>query len=176
MQTFSCPIPDNINPLGSNGFMFSIVKYPEISFFCQEVTIPGLNLPAIPMSTRLSDFYLSGSKLEFEELSIQFLIDENMNNFVSIYNWLVGLGAPESKSQYVEFINNSHGFDYTRNSKESSDGILQILNSANKPIRRIHFHNIIPISLQSLTVQSTTTDTTYLLGQATFRYDIYKLE
>jgi len=176
MKNLTCPIPENINPLSSNGFLFNITKYPDISFFCQEINIPGLSLPIIQNQTRLSDFFLPGSSLEFEDLIISFLIDENMNNFVSIYNWLVGLGFPEDHQQYTNFINSNDDFDYNRISKESSDGFLQILNSSNKTVREIYFKNILPTSLQSLTVQSTTTETPYLIGQATFKYDYYKLE
>jgi len=42
----SCPIPSNINPLSPNGFLFNILKLPNLSFFCQSVNLPGITLGA----------------------------------------------------------------------------------------------------------------------------------
>jgi len=46
ITTLTCPIPSNINPLSPNGFQFSIAKLPDLTYFAQQVTIPGISLPA----------------------------------------------------------------------------------------------------------------------------------
>jgi len=175
MQSLTCPIPSNINPLQSNGFMFAINKLPNVSYFCQEANLPGLNLPAADMSTPFVDVPVPGEKLTFDEMTITFLIDENMANYIAIHNWMIGLGFPKSHAQYQQFIrNNASGLNTNELITGYSDGVLQIMNSSNNPIRTVQFSDLFPTQLQSIQLQSTTQDTVYLAGTATFRYTLYE--
>jgi hypothetical protein len=173
MPNLTCPIPSNINPLQSNGFMFGIVKLPEVSYFCQEANVPGISLPSADFETPLSTAPIPGDKLSFGELSITFLIDEDMANYVAIYNWMVALGFPKSHEQYKAFVNSQSALA-SELSKGYSEGILQILNSSNNVVRTISFVDLFPTELQSLQLQSTTTETFYLAGNATFRYNYFE--
>lgn len=173
-QTLSCPIPNNINPLQSNGFQFNITKLPDLSFFCQEVNIPGMTLPSPELSNPFSIAPVPGDKLDFDDLTVQFLIDEEMNNYISIQAWMVALGFPKNYEQYRKFIGDQRGNLVTELAKGYSDATLQILNSSNNPIRTITFRDVFPVSLQSLTLQSTTDSTQYLTGVATFKYTYYE--
>jgi hypothetical protein len=115
-----------------------------------------------------------GEKLSFGELSIQFLIDENMANYVAVHNWLVGLGFPQSHDQYKNFISTrTSSLDNNELLAGYSDGTLQILNSSNNPSRSIFFVDMFPTSLSQIQLQSTVTDTTYLAANATFGYTYY---
>ena len=177
MQPLTCQIPNNVNPLQSNGFLFGIQKLPEISFFCQEASIPSLSLPAAEIGTPLSTIRMPGDKPQFDELSITFLIDEQMINYIAIHNWLIGMGFPEDWTQYENFIASRTDFPSTTPSTAAaSDGILQILNSSNNVIRTVRFVDLFPTSLASVQLSSTTTDTTYLAGTASFAYTYYKFE
>jgi hypothetical protein len=177
MQTLTCPVPSNINPLQSNGFLFGIQKLPGLSYFCQEANLPGLTLPATEMATPLSNVFLPGDKPQFEDLSITFLIDEQMTNYVALHDWLAGLGFPKSRRQYEQFIE-SRTDPVTSNDTAAalSDGVLQILNNSNNAVRTIRFVDLVPTSLASLQLTSTVTDTTYLAGTATFAYTYYEFE
>ena len=176
MQTLSCPVPSNINPLQNNGFLFAINKLPEVTFFCQEVALPPLDLPPAEMPTPLVDAPLPGDKLNFGELSIVFLVDGEMANYVAVHNWMVGLGFPESHQQYRSFINKQ---DPTTNPNQIlagfSDGVLQILGPSGA-VRTVRFVDLYPTSLNSLQLQSTVDSINYLAGQASFRYSYYRFE
>ena len=173
MQPLTCPIPNNINPLQSNGFMFAINKLPEVSYFCQEATLPDLTLPAAPASSPLVDYPIPGEKLTFGELSITFLIDEEMTNYKAIHDWMVGLGFPKRHEQYRAFVNQG-GSTTSELYKGYSDATLQILSSSNNPVRTIMFHDVFPTSLGSLQLQSNVDGTVYLAGNATFLYTLYE--
>lgn len=176
MQALTCPIPSNVNPLQSNGFMFNILKMPTVSFFCQEVNIPELSLPTAEMATPLTTAHFAGDKPSFGELTVTFLIDGDMANYVELHNWLIGLGFPESHEQYASFIRNgSDGLNPNPSLISSSDAVLQILGASNNPVRTVQFVNVLPTSLQSVQLQSTSPDTIYLAGVATFTYTYYKI-
>lgn len=174
MKPLSCPIPANLNPLQSNGFMFTINKLPSLSYFCQEVNIPGIVLPVADINSPLSKMPFAGDKLDFENLTVEFLINEDMSNYKAIHDWLIGLGFPELHQQYQNFItNNSNSLTHTPALASTSDGVLSILNSANNAIRTVQFVDLVPLSLSTLQMRSTNDDTTYLAGVATFDYNYY---
>jgi len=172
MPNLTCPLPANINPLSPNGFNFSISKLPEVSFFCQEVNLPGISTQTAEMNTPFSLLPFAGDIITYEDLQVQFLVDENMLNYTAIYNWLIGLGFPEDNKQFSDFTNNAIG-GYSRTDREFSDATLQILGSNNQPVKSIHFIDILPINLSTLTFQSTNTDVNYLVGSATFKISRY---
>lgn len=175
MLPLTCPIPENINPLQSNGFMFSIVKLPEIKYFCQEVTLPNLDAPAAEMGTPLVNTPIPGEKLSFGDLSITFLIDEQMKNYIALHDWMIGLGFPKSHAQYTNFVGSRlDELVLSELSAGYSDAVLQVLDSSNNPSRSIQFVDVFPTALNQITLTSTTTDTQYLAATATFQYTYYQ--
>lgn len=175
MQTLTCSVPQNINPLQTNGFLFNINKYPDIKYFCTEANIPSIDLPAAINTTRFIDIPNPGDKLEFGDLQLTFLIDEDMRNYKAIYTWLVGLGFPKNNEQFADFIKRqTDGLNTSIATASASDAILQVLNSANNPVATIQYYDIIPISLSSLQFTSTTDSTTYFAGQALFKYTLFE--
>jgi hypothetical protein len=174
----TCPMPTNINPLSPNGFQFSITKLPQVSYFCQEVNLPDISLGEPIQATPYVDAYIPGDKLEFAPLLVQFIIDEEMKNYTAIYNWLVGLGFPENKRQYSDWLENN---DVSNSQtaevfKGYSDAVLGILGSNNTIVKSVRFIDMFPTNLSSITFVSTSTDVQYLVGQATFRYSYFKFE
>jgi hypothetical protein len=173
-NTISCPIPDNISPLSPNGFMFSVKKLPQINFFCQQVNLPGITLGAPEFGNPFNVAPIPGETLTYDSLDVQFLVDENMENYRAIYNWVVALGFPETYTQYLNFVNSNELNQTSELAKNYSDATLTILGSNNKPVQNIQFHDTFPVSISSLTFQSTNQDVQYLVGTATFRYGYYK--
>jgi hypothetical protein len=174
MQTLTCSVPSNINPLQTNGFLFSINKYPNVNYFCQEVNLPSIDLPAAQQFNPLVDIFHPGDKISFGDLSVSFLVDEDMGNWRTIYEWMKGLGFPKDHNQFESFITNNKDFLNTDISAVStSDATLQILNSANNAAATLQFYDVFPINLSSLTFQSTTNETSYFVGQATFKFTLY---
>jgi hypothetical protein len=174
MTNLTCPIPDNINPLSPNGFLFSIQKLPKLNFFCQQVNLPGIQLGSPEFGNPFQTAPIPGETLTYDQLSVQFLVDANMENYISIYNWIVALGFPNNYEQYVNFLNEDQRGITSELAKNYSDATLTILGNNNTPIRTIEFVDMFPSSIDSLMFQSTNNDVQYLVGNATFRYHYYK--
>lgn len=173
-RILSCPIPSNINPLSPNGFMFSVSKLPDLTFFCQEVNLPNITLGESAMATPLVMIPIAGDTLEFETLNVQFLIDSEMKNYTAIYNWMSGLAFPISYEQHKEFMSTSS--DALDSTKFYSDAVLQILGNTNSTVKIVRFTDVFPVALNSLTFTSTSQDVQYLMGNATFRYTYYSFD
>jgi len=166
-------IPAGLNPLSPNGFNFSISKAPNITFFCQQAVIPGIMLGDPTFSTPFSTQPLPGETLQYDPLTVEFLIDEQMLNYNMIYNWIVALGFPESYQQYTTLLENDDT-QYDELAQNYSDATLQVLDSNNNPIRSVTFYDAFPTSLETLTFASTNEGVNYLIGSATFKFGYYK--
>jgi len=168
-------LPANINPLSPNGFQLSIQKFPEISYFAQQVSLPSINLPNIPSNTPFSTIQMAGDLLTYEPLSIDFIVDENMSNYLSISNWIISMGFPESYDQYASFIENDkiNSGSFKNN---HSDATLQILDSNNNPVKTVTFVDLVPTSLGNMSFLTTSTDVNYITCNCTFEYTYFKFQ
>jgi hypothetical protein len=173
-KTLSCPLPSNINPLSPNGFNFTIQKIPSVNFFCQQVNLPGLTFGDPSFATPFASVPIPGDHITYDNLSVNFLVDENMENYRAIWNWIVALGFPQSYDQYITFINASQPSVLNELAKNYSDGMLEILGSSNTAVATIEFVDMFPVALDTILFQSTNQDVPYIVGQATFRYSYYK--
>jgi hypothetical protein len=172
-NTISRPLPGDITPMSPNGFNFTINKLPELSFFCQQVTLPSLSIGAPEQMTPFSTTPIPGEMATFDQLQVQFLVDSEMKNYKAIHNWLIALSFPENHKQYTNFVNGDDVM-YSELAKNFSDGTLSMLNGTNNIAATVQFIDLFPLSLEGLTFQSTNTDVQYLVGNATFRYTYYK--
>ena len=163
----------NRNYLSGIGFKFNLAKYPKVDFFSNSARIPELTLAVATQPSYLKDIDLPGEKLTYGDFTLRFLIDEDMENYMSIYQWLNGLGFPESTKDFKELTTDKDG---RREIKEQyCDGTLRILNSNLREIAKVKFKDLFPVSLTSLDFDATNTDVQYLTAVACFKYTIYEL-
>ena len=144
--------PKNMNPLADVQFKFDIAALPETSFFVQTASLPGIYLTpmeiGLPQRTGLA---LNTGVIQYEELTIAFLVDEYLKNWMEIYNWLTGQPS------------------YT-------SGVLTILSSSMNPTIEAQFKQLFPTSLTALQFDSTTTDPIYHQASVSFKYTEYTIK
>ena len=163
----------NRNFLAPVGFKFTLSKFPKVSFFSNTARIPDITLGTAIQSNYLKDIDVPGEKLTYGELNVRFLVDENLENYMSVYNWLVGLGFPDTTKEYKALTTDDAN---QRDPKVAfSDGTLSIQNSNYKEVAKVKFTDLFPVSLTSLDFDATNTDIQYFTAQATFKYTLYKL-
>lgn len=175
-RILSCPIPENLNPLSPNGFMLSIEKLPGLTYFSQEIAIPSVSLREEEIFTPLSRISIPSDVLDFSSLDVTFLVDEKMENYKAIYDWMKGLGFPESYTEAKEYLDNSNRQSSSTLAKFYSDGVVMVLGNSGKSIQSIRYIDLYPTSLSALTFASTNSDVQYLVGTASFSYTYYKFE
>jgi hypothetical protein len=168
--------PDNINPLSPNGFTFNIAKLPNVSFFCQRVMIPSITLASIDRPTPFAVAPIPGEIMTFSELSIQFLIDDQMDNYKSLYNWMIALGFPDNYEQYSKYIDSTSPQIFGELAKNYSDATVGILDAQNNPTNSFKFYDIFPTALDPIQFESTAMDVNYVIGSATFKYTYFTVD
>jgi hypothetical protein len=166
----------NRNFLSPVGFKFTLAKEPKISFFCNSARIPEINLSLVQQPSYLKDLDVPGGKLQYGDLNLKFLVDEDMMNYMAIHNWLTGLGFPETTQQYANLIGNQNDVTQSLDPKKAfSDGSLYILNSNFNTNAIVKFKDLFPVSLTSLDFDSTMTDVQYFTADVSFKYTIYNI-
>lgn len=173
-RTITCPLPENLNPLSPNGFQFSISKLPDLTFFAQQVSIPGLTFGDPMQANPFASVAIPGDHITYDTLEVQYIIDSELKNYKAIHNWLIALGFPQDYKQYTSFVNLQEQNLYSELAKNYSDATLQILTPLNGVAANIQFVDLFPMSLDTIMFQSTNQDVQYLIGHATFRYSYYK--
>jgi len=157
--------------LSGVGFQLTLNKLPGVSYYCQSVTVPSLNLAVAEQPTMYRRLPEPGDEVNYDDLSIRFLVDEDMKNYISIHNWLRYLGYPESDKDWTTFADGE-----TYEEKQYSDGALFILDSNFKKKFEIYFKDLFPVSLGGLNLDATYTDTEYFAIDATFKYSIFDIK
>lgn len=167
--------PDNPNYLSPLGFRFVLTRTPLTNYYVQNATIPPMTLNTVEVPNPLITVPLPGDKLQFDPLTLTFMVDEDMKNYLEIYNWLVGLGFPENSKQRKDFMDSSPTFEKGFRGI-MSDGTLYTLTSHQNVNVKTVFKDMFPVSLSDLTFDSTLTDVEYLKATVTFRYTSFTIE
>jgi hypothetical protein len=175
----ACSFPnqiDNRNFLSPIGFKFSISKEPKVSFFCNSARIPEINLGTAIQPSYLKDLDVPGDKLTYGDFSLRFMVDENMENYMAIHNWLTGLGYPETSQQYIDLLKDENDVTQAGDPlKQFSDGSLHILNSNFRDVAIVKFKDLFPTYLTSLEFEASDTDVNYFTAEVSFKYTVYNI-
>ena len=172
-------------------FRFKMSKLPEVEFFVQTANIPGINLGSADITTPLKEISIPGDKITYSSLDVSFLVDENLNNYKEIHDWITGLGFPQDHKQFKNLLGTgadrfpgttsstaATGTSIAQPSSEGaiySDATLTVLNNKNIAKTEIRFQNVYPISLGSLSYDIKASDVDYLQVQASFNYMYYDI-
>lgn len=156
-------ILENQNYLTPTRATFSLSQLDNVSFTVTRWNLPGVNTGAPRQPTPFTDIPHRGDKLVFEQLEIEFIVTEDLLNWTSIYDWLVGITAPRHPS---EFINRPHTY---------MDADLHVYSSHNNKIMTMTFKNLTPIQLSSIPFSSEDNETTYVKASAVFEYQTYDI-
>lgn len=170
---------ENRNFLSPTGFRFLLKRSPKVAFFCNQANIPSLDLGSAIQSTYFKDIDVPGDKVSFGDLTIRFLIDEDLKNYAELQKWIRGLGYPESEKDITNLQKLGPGDVSGRYAKNGlniySDATLQILSNNLVPKFQVFFKDVYPYSLSTVTFDATDTDIEYFTAEASFKYTMYNI-
>ena len=163
----------NRNFLSPIGFKFTVSKTPKVNFFCNSARIPEIVLGTAVQPNYLKDIDVPGDKLQYGDFSLRFLVDEQLENYMAIHNWLTGLGFPQTGQEYKDLTTDLKGDRDT--DLAFSDGSLHILNSNYRNVAVVKFEGMFPTSLSSLEFEATDNDINYFTAEVNFKYTVYNI-
>ena len=169
------------NFLAPTGFQFNVTRSPKVSYFGNMINVPGITLGVANQASYLKMIPRPGEIIDFEDLTLNFLVDENLENYIEIQNWIRGIGFPETLEQIYDFQDEEDPTTGVKRKKNQeidlfSDGTLTVMNNLNIPKFYVKFEGLFPYSLSSLQFDATQTDLDYFTAQVSFKYNIYNIE
>ena len=164
--------PININFLSPLGFTFKLKRAPNLNFFITEANLPEITLAVSELPTPFKNIDIAGHKLQYGDFMMTFRVDEDMADYLEIYNWIISLGFPQSFTQYQNLKDSQTGSPTTL----YSDATLTILNSGLVPNIEVTFQDLFPVGLGELEFNVTDQDVRYITATATFKYKIYQVK
>ena len=172
-------------------FRFMIHQLPKVEFFTTAANIPSISLGELVIPTPYKSIPILGDNLTFDNLSISFIVDEELQNYRTIHDWLVGIGFPKSKQQFIDFRNSGSNTPQagaggigseigtvgrsTADKAFYTDATLTILSNKNNPILEVRFADVFPVALSGLDYSQNVTDVEYLTATIDFRYKLYEM-
>jgi hypothetical protein len=155
------------NMLKSNSYTFSIARIPETMFRVVAVNLPDTSVPAPMVASAASSQWFPGSASEFSQLSLTFIVDEDLKNYEEIFRWLTqqryDIGAGFSAAN-------------TKEASLTSDGTLITLTNASNPNRVIRFKDLFPTSLSGLDFDTRNSDPIPVECTATFYFSQFTID
>jgi len=182
--------PSKLDYTSPTQFRFLINQLPKVEYFTTEANIPGITLGEGTFGTPLKDITLLGDKLTYEDLGISFIVDENLENYIEMHNWLTSIGFPKDRKQFSEFRSPTSNMSTSTRGESNdigdvrastpelamtSDSVLTILTNKNNPVVECRFRDIFPTSLSGLDYSQNQTDVEYLTATVNFKYTIYEI-
>ena len=166
-------VPDNLNYLSNISFRLTMLDAPNLTWFCQATNVPGVSIEGIDVFTPYVTIPYAGNKVSFEELSVRFIVDEHMKNWIEINDRIIALGLAEGGENYRLLKAKSNT---TQRGGTVSTLVLTVLTSAMNPQMEFHFYEAFPISISALDFDSANTDLEYFTATAGFRYTNYEIK
>jgi hypothetical protein len=159
--------PINKSFLSNNKFDFVLDRIPNFTFFVQSVNLPSLALQSTTVNTPFAQLSIPGNQLSFGQLTMSFMIDENMQSWYELYNWMFQLGNPTSLNKRGQLTGVPGS-----NTSITSDGTLFIKTNSNNPNWKVNFYEMYPNDLGDITF-STTDSQEFVTSTVTFNYTYY---
>lgn len=148
-------------------FQLSIARLPESRYYVQEATLPGISASFAAQPTPFVTLPRAATKVEYEDLSLTMICDENLNAYREINQWITELHFTESYDQYKRLEESEYGI--------TSDMTLVILNSSKNPNIRINFKNVFPVTMSGIELNTKETDVVAPTFNVAFKYDSYDI-
>lgn len=146
----------NYNNLGSGNWYVVIPDFDDLTLKLTKFQIPEVNAGQTSIGNR-TEFVLqtSGDHIQFENLSVQFLVDEDLGNYIRLYQWMrhnAHQGIERPASIFCHFLSNDKKFQ----------GI------------EFEFIESFPLTLSSLELDADANDT-QVTCTATFAYTVFDI-
>lgn len=151
--------PENTNLLQPTKYILTFSDVPDTVYFCQKVKVPGVSLSMVTQTSPNLDFFLPGTKLTFNEFEVDFLVNEDLSSWLSIYNWMKNITTDVLKTRRLQ-----------------GEAVLTVLSNQNNPKIRILFNNIFPLSLGDIDMDTRLSAEEHMSATSTFKYDYFTIE
>ena len=168
----------------SNQFKVFFPIFPTTEWFVVRANIPSVQLGQGDQYTPFVQIAVVGDHITYGDFSVTFIVDENLKNYMEMYNWVKNIGFPFSHDQFntlprPDYQDKSGGTNYDAESDTYSkandrdlytDIVLQIMTAKNNLIATCEIYEAFPITIGAIEYSQQETDMTYATCEVGFAY------
>ncbi len=169
--------PTNPNFLQPNKYQLNFGRSPNVRYFCQSLSVPGISMSEVPQTTPFVDVYVPGEKAIYDLLNITFIVEEELKSWLEIHDWIRAMTFPKEFEEYKKLDRLNR---YTTNiptvKPQYSDATITLLSSSNTPYYNFRFYDVFPTTLSTFVMSATDSPDTIITADATFRYSYFDVE
>lgn len=162
----------NINLFQPTGFKVVIDRqnFSNLTFFVQSVTHPSVSNPATEtVVPRISSLHQPGNQMQFGELTMDVLLDEDFQSYIEVYNWMLRLVNLEQ----IQTRDNFAGETSTQ--PTYSDIFITALTSSNNKNRTIRYRDCLPVSVGDIRFEAQNQAVEYITFPASFKFTYFDI-
>ena len=169
--------PTNPNFLQPNKYQLNFGRSPNVRYFCQSLSVPGISLSEIPQTNPFVDVYVPGEKAIYDLLNITFIVDEELKSWLEIHDWIRAMTFPHDFDEYKQLDRlNKYTTNIPTVKPQYSDATITLLSSSNTPYYNFRFYDVFPTTLSTIVMSATDSPDTIITADATFRYSYFDVE
>lgn len=169
----SSNLTSNINLFQPTGFQVIIDRknYGNLQFFVQSVDHPGAANPAIETAfKKIQSIPMPGGQMEYGELSMDVLLDEDLNSYTEMYNWLLRM----VNNEQIQKRDNFGGS--TSDQPTYADIIVTALTSHNNKNKKFKYVDCIPVAVGNIRFEAQNQSVEYITFPVSFRFSYFEIE
>lgn len=168
MATLAIP-PTNKSFLSNNKFEFVIDRLPNLSFLIQTINFPTMSINSVVTQTPFVPLQKPGSIITFEQITITYILDEDMSSWFEIYDWMNGLAGTDGypKSTFIDSPGSHQNY--------TSNASLLIKTNSNNANIKLKFYDLFPTDLTGFPLSATDAHD-FVTSSITFAYTKYEAE
>jgi hypothetical protein len=160
--------PKSLNPMQLNEYKMVLHRTPHLVYFCQAVNLPGLqSTPLSQPSPFATDIKIVPGKITHDDLTVKFIVNEDMSNWLEIYDWLKTITPINTFKNQIPPNQEQNRY---------SDMSIIVMNSKSSGILNFTYTNCFPISIGGLDLDSSISDINPAVASVTFGYTGFTVE
>lgn len=148
------------NNLSALNFRFLLKNIPNVQYRVQKANIPGMQLGVASVPTPFVRIPFTGN-LSYDTFTIEFLVGEDMDDYLEIFNWMVRLGYPDRLGQFED---------------TSTDATLMILDNSFRANIQVNYTRVFPVALSNIEFDLTLEGIQFAKASATFKFERFYIE
>lgn len=155
---------ESTNFLQPTGFKVVVLRkrFKNLEFFAQSVIHPDISVSPTTVPFRGVNAHVPGDKIEYGQLTIEAIMDEDMNVYKEMHTWLKNTASEPYKTADKVKSDDQDVSTY--------DISLMILSSHNNTKTTIRYKSAFPINIGSVNFATTVADVQFITFPITFQY------
>ena len=180
--TWAGELPDNLSYLAPTQLELLVKKLPHTKYFATGVNVPSVSVAEIQQPTNLGlNVKVPGDKLNLGEMTVTFIVDENMENWTELYTWMSQLTSSTDPEKFRTLVGANRRANEPYDGSGDYDALysdmtIVITTAANNPNRYVRIQGAFPTSLGEIAMDTTVAGgLSYVTCTASFQFTNFEI-